>query len=259
MTRMLCSAARALLFGLVLLWAERGGAFEPELSREQRALAQALFERARGLLAAGDAREACRIFDESARIEPALATRFHVGLCHEALGRFASALRAFTEVADLAAARGEVALGDDSRQRARTAARRSSKLRIIGPASAAAGVQIERDGVVLDVTEWGLEVPVDAGVHQVRAYGEGFVEWSEQLEVLPGPGVYTVQVPELAAKRLGARLTLGGSAGEEAQPIDRSFLGPAHRKVAVIAGGIGVIYIGVGSVFVLRAISNSDA
>jgi hypothetical protein len=258
MTRMLRGAS-ALLLGLVLLWVGPARASEPDAALEQRALARALRERARSVLAGGDAKQACPIYEESLKLEPALDTRFDLGVCYEALGRLASAYHAFSEVADLAAARGAVELGERSQIRARSVARRFSKLRIIVPAGMAPGVQIERDGVPLDVSEWGLEVPVDAGIRQVRAYGEGLAPWSEQIEVLPGPGTYTVQVPELAAKRLAPRLSLGHGHDEPAEPIDRSFLGPTHRKIAVIAGGVGVACIAVGSVFALRAISKSDA
>lgn len=249
----------ALLLGLVLLRAEPAGASEPDAAPERRALARALLERGRSVLAADDAKQACPIFEESLKIEPALETRFQLGLCYEALDRLASAYHAYFEVADLAGARDEVELGERARLRARTVARRASRLRIVVPASIAPGVEIERDGAAIDVSEWGLEVPVDTGIHQVRAYGEGLAPWSQQIEVLPGPGTYTVQVPELAAKRLAPRLTVGDGSVEPAEPIDRSFLGPTHRKIAVVAGGVGVLCIGVGSIFALRAISKSDA
>lgn len=260
MIRTLCGGVAALLLGAILLWVEPGGAFEPDAPHDQRARAQVLFDRARGVLQNGDAQQACPLFEESARLEPALVTRFYLAACYEALGRLASALRVFSEVADLALAHGDTELGAGARQRGSLLEKQVSRLRIIAPQGASAGIQIERDGIVLDATEWGIEVPVDAGTHQVRAYGDGLVEWSERIEVLVGPGTYTVAVPELASKRLMPRSSLESTATSiEAEPVDRSFLGPTHRKVAVVAGSIGVICIGVGSVFALRAISKSDA
>jgi hypothetical protein len=260
MIRTLCGGVSALLLGLLLFWVEPSGAFEPEVPGDQRTQAQVLFEQARGVLQDGDAQQACPMFAESWKLEPVPLTRFHLALCYEALGRLASAARAFSEVADWADAHGDVELGADARRWASVLEKRASKLRIVVPAGVSAGIQVERDGVLLDVTEWGVEVPVDAGSHQVRAFGDGLVEWSERVEVLSGPGTYTVAVPELASKRLIPRPTLDGAAhSAQAEPIDRSFLGPMHRKVAVVAGSVGVICIGVGSVFALRAISKSDA
>jgi hypothetical protein len=258
MTRML-RGAPALLLALALLWVGPAPASEPAAAPDQRALARALRERARSVLAGGDAKQACPIFEESLKLEPALDARFDLGLCYEALGKLATAYRAFSEVADLAAARSAAELGERSGHRARAVARRSSKLRVIVSTDTAPGVQIELDGAPLDATEWGLEVLVDAGVREVRAYGEGLTPWSQQIEVFPGSGTYTVQVPELAAKRLAPRLSLGHGSDEPPDPSDRSFLGPTHRKIAVIAGGVGVACIAVGSVFALRAISKSDA
>lgn len=259
MIRTLCGGVSALLLGLVLFWVEPGRALEPEAPHTQTR-AQLLFEGARGALRDGDAQKACPMLEQSWELEAVLVTRFHLALCYEALGRVASAVRVLSEVADSAIARGDVELGAEARRRGSLIEKRASKLRIVAPDGVSAGVQVERDGVLVDAEEWGVEVPVDPGVHQVRAFGDGLVEWSESIEVLAGPGTYTVAVPELAPKRLMPSLNAEGAAtAVHAEPIDHSFLAPTHRKIAVAAGSVGVICIGVGSVFALRAISKSDA
>jgi hypothetical protein len=270
MTLTFGGGARALLVALALAWVRPGAATTPTeheapgetrpASSDDQTLARALFERARTVQGAGRASEACPIFEESLRLEADLVVRFHLAACYEAIGRLASAHRSFSQVAALGVTRGEPELGSNAERRAAALAPRLSKLRVVVAPSEAGRITVERDGTPLDVWEWSEEVPVDPGLHRVRASGDGLVEWSAEIEVSPGPGSYWVRVPPLAIKRLVPQLLLSsGPAGVDAAPPDHSFLGPTHRKVAVLAGGVGVVCIAVGGVFGVRAITKSDA
>src|SRR5438552_13045454 len=71
------------------------------LARDARAQpidrAEALFQEAKGLMAAGRPHEACPKLEESLRVEEGAGTRLALALCYEQDGRRASALVQFRE------------------------------------------------------------------------------------------------------------------------------------------------------------------
>ncbi|HEV7557771.1 MAG TPA: hypothetical protein VGO00_20035, partial [Kofleriaceae bacterium] len=73
----------------------------------QRAEGEAEFQRGKTLMAAGKVAEACAAFEASMRIDPAKGTLYNLALCHEKLGKIASAWSEFIELsrADTNAAR----------------------------------------------------------------------------------------------------------------------------------------------------------
>jgi hypothetical protein len=69
-----------------------------------KALAQSLFKEGRTLMTAGKTAEACDKFAESDRLDPEIGTHLNLAMCHETLGKTASAWVEFGEVADRATA-----------------------------------------------------------------------------------------------------------------------------------------------------------
>jgi hypothetical protein len=65
-------------------------------------------------------------------------------------------------------------------------------------------------------------------------------------------------VPSLIERTLRPQFVTNTEPDPRDPLVSPSFFAPTHRKVAAAAGGIGVIGVGVGSVFSLRAISKSD-
>jgi hypothetical protein len=105
-------------------------------------------------------------------------------------------------------------------------------------------MRVERDGVTLSETQWGVAVPVDPGLHRVHAAAPGHVPWSRAVEISPEPNHDVVTVPVL-------------------QPLpsmraEAAFFDPLERKVGGVVLGVGAVSLGAGLYFGARAWSKSS-
>src|SRR5687768_2630591 len=97
-----------LLYPMVLLLALGSSARSSSAQdANDKAQAEALFQQGLGLFEGGKTQEACPLFEQSHRLEPKLGTLLNLALCHEKLGKTASAWAEFTEAANLAERRNE--------------------------------------------------------------------------------------------------------------------------------------------------------
>ncbi len=207
-------------------------------SPADRAAAQALFDEGRQLMAEGRTAEACPRFEESQRLDSGLGTQYHLADCYELVGRLASAHTLFLEVAAQAEALGQKRREQLARERAEAVLPKLPKLSIDVPHAAAKELVIERDGSVVGRPQWGLAVPVDPGVHRVRASAPGHAPWQVAVDIPNDPAVRRVSVPPLEPRV--------------------SFLTPTSRKVGLGALGVGVAALGVGGVFAVQAHSKNQ-
>jgi hypothetical protein len=245
-----------------------------EAGAAQKAAAESLFDDALKAMKSGRYADACPKLEESERIDPGIGTLLYLGECYEKTGRTASAWATFREAASSAQAKGEV-------ERARVAASRAdrlqaslSKLTISVTAETAqlSGLRVTRDNV-----------PVDPGRYRVVASADGYESFQAELDVLANADQKSLQVPTLkpGAKptargtvAVGAPGTSGPSAGVGliAAAPDSTNAALARdaggakaptstlRTTAYVVGALGIVGLGVGSYFGVRAISkNSDA
>jgi tetratricopeptide (TPR) repeat protein len=214
------------------------------------AVAQALFDQAKQLLADGHVLEACPKLEESQRLEPRSGTLINLAYCYEQSGRLASAWSKYLEAAAAAKATGNQEREAVARERATALAPRCSKLTIaVAPAlTSVPGLEIKRDGVLVGEPAWGLSLPSDAGDHEVTANAPGRVPFKTKVRVV-GEGVTTtVSVPVLAPEP---------SAAPGPSTSTNHGLG-TQRTVALVAGGVGVIGFGLGAAFGLVSKSKHD-
>ena len=73
-------------------------ALAPSSARAQDANAEELFRRAKALMTANKHAEACPMLEESYRLEKAMGTLLNLALCHEKIGKVASAWVEFRAV-----------------------------------------------------------------------------------------------------------------------------------------------------------------
>jgi tetratricopeptide (TPR) repeat protein len=211
----------------------------PHASPTDIAAAQALFEEGRALMARERPEDACPKFEESQRLDPGLGTEFNLASCYEKLGKLASAYALFTEVEATARATGQGQREEVARARADAVKPKLTKLAIVVPAGSAGKLRVDRDGTEIGEAEWGFPVPVDPGPHHVQAFGNSVGVWSRDIDVPADGAVHQVEVPS----------------------ADRESGSPNvwHRGWVLGAAAIGVVGLGTGSFFALRAISQKNA
>lgn len=201
-------------------------------SGQETALADQLFEQGIELEANGKVAEACEKFEESRQLAPRPGTLYYLGACYEKLGRRASARAMFLDAADAAALAKDQEGALKARQKADSLLP-VAKL-VITVKNPVEGLEVTIDGKPVGRSSWGAEVPVDSGKHTVRATGPGKEPW-ETMATLDDDGAHlSVEIPELATQK---------NAGLSRQKI-----------AALAAGGAGVVGLGIGGAFGIKAI-----
>jgi hypothetical protein len=249
--------SRVLLGGLTLLLALAS----PAASRAQdraasRALAESLFRDGRRLMQEGSTGEACAKFAESQRLEPALGTLLNLAVCHEQQGKTASAWAEFSAAAALAARNGELERERLARERLAVVGRQLSRL-TIEVNHPSPGLELRLDGSLLGAAAWGTAIPVDPGEHRIEVTAPGHESWTEVVAAAPGPATRTVSVPALRATRVPpAPAAMAPRPVRPVPPLAPPAEAMPPRRVAgLVAAGLGIAGVGVGSFFGLRALS----
>lgn len=239
---------RHALFGLSLaasLFAARPAFAEP--TSDERAMAEALFEDGRRLMAEGKFPEACVKLEESQRLDPGGGTLLNVALCHESLGKTATAWAEFREA--LALARKD---GREDRQRfaeehlALLEPRLSRIVVSVAKGAEIVGLEVKRDGAPVARAAWGTPIPADPGVHVITATAPGRAPFQATLTLDPAGGKSeAIEVPLLAP----------ATTADEPPPSE----GPSTQRLAgYVVGGLGLVAVGVGSYFGVRAIGREQ-
>jgi tetratricopeptide (TPR) repeat protein len=247
---------------------------------QQKAAAEALFDEGKQLLSQGQFESACRRFEQSQEIDPGVGTLLYLGDCYERSGRLASAWAIYREASSAAAAAGQGERTRIADERARRLAPNLSKLVLLVPQdNRVAGFELLLDHRVLSPALFGVPFPVDAGQHEISARAPGRSTWSNVIEIKPNADYRNLQIPSLsvaspsapgaiatpydtpaqgagataaapAAGSAAADLSLGAAAPPSAPGPDRT--------ASYIVGGAGVVAIGIGVAFGLRASDKDD-
>jgi len=231
-------------------------------SRSDSTAAQALFDQAKKLLAEGKAAEACPRFEESQRLDPGSGTLLNLARCYEKLGRTASAWNSYLEAASAAKASGNARHEKEARKQAEILRPRLSNLVIVVPPEAAAvqGLEILRDGARIGDAQRGVPIPADQGEHTVAATASGHVPWQTVVAVTGEGATVTVNVPALAKEGPPVPATLVAAPPPEPAPAKKESSGGlgTQRTAALIAGGVGVVGLGIGTVFGFKSMAAHD-
>ena len=207
-------------------------------------------------MAKGKTAEACAQFELSLRHEATKGTLYNLGLCHEKLGKLASA---YVELREVSATDSNTARADDARQRAHALERRLTRMRLRGPLPP--GAVIKRDGV--DVTAFVEQAtPVDPDTYTFELSVPGRAPQKREVELRGEGELVDVSIAELAAGpaypmalphrplvlprgmyELGSELGLIASDNEAPDPIFLRLLGRFS---------FGPVEVGLGATVLLR-------
>jgi hypothetical protein len=226
------------------------------------ASALTLFEEGRKLAAEGRLTEACPKLQASYNLVQKLGTLLNLADCFERTGRTASAWARFTEAQTMAERTGQEERAELARTHATMLAPKLSRLVITVTAPAAAGLEVRRDGAVVDPAAFGSPVPVDPGTHTIEAHAPQTQPWKQTVEVSPdAPQQAAVVVPVLAPltgavadASLPPPLTVDAPPAA-AEPAAGS-PGRAQRTWGIVIGSVGVA--GVAASLIGGAIASSE-
>ncbi|MCU0683472.1 MAG: hypothetical protein MUF34_14730 [Polyangiaceae bacterium] len=229
------------------------------------AAAEALFRSGKQLMGERKFAEACPKLSESFRLDPATGTQLALALCYEQWGKLASAWSTYTTAADRSKQEGRADRERAARARAAALEPKLSRLTInVDQASLSlSGLTVSRNGVGVGSASFGVPLPVDPEEITVEASAPGRQPWSTKVAVGPNAEQKVVTVPPLeetkSASSVPAPAAAPASAPAETQAAGSSGLS-TMRLGAYAAGGAGIIALGLGGFFGLRAISkNGDS
>ena len=217
---------------------------------QDAAQAEQLFKEGKAAMAAGKLGEACELFAASERLDASPATLMNLGDCREKNGQLASAWEAF--VAAERRTRGDGNYGKMAAiagARAASLEPRLSYLTINVPDEVRVeGLQVMRDGALIEQGAWNRALPIDGGEHVITGRAPGHEAWSTRISVAPEGERQAVEVPRFKAIRnpAGAGKTVIITRSEPPLVTPR-------RKVAIGVAAGGVAAIVAGAVLGLRS------
>lgn len=222
---------------------------------EERAMADALFREAKVLMHRENYQEACSKLQESQRLDPRDGTLLNLAVCHEKEGKIATAWVEFQEALAAAKAAKRWDRIQLAKRRLKALEGKIPNLTIeVAPGAAVDGFELMRNGVPIAQPVWGTPIPVDPGEQALEAKAPGMMPWSNTFVLEVGEDK-TVVVPVLEAEPLPPPPPPEPKPTPKPKPPE----GPSSRQMtAYVVGGVGVVAMGVGTFFGLRAISKSN-
>lgn len=224
-----------------------------EISGKNPVAAQALYDEARKLVDAGNFEAACPKFKASYELDPGGGTLLNLADCYEKQGKLALAWSTFKEALVAAQRDGRTERIDFANQHLGKLEGRLAHLSVSVPASALApGTIIYVDGAALAEQAWGVAMPVDPGKHVVRAEAPGKEPFETSVEASADATGQQVEIPALADAAAGGKSAEGQVSDGGAVAASKS---GSSRTLGWVLAGTGVVGLGVGGFFGLRAIS----
>jgi len=135
--------------------------------------AEALFQEGRARMLEHRYAEACPKLEQSQELEPRLGTLLNLAVCHEELGKLASAWLEYGRAQAQAKAEGDATRERLARERLEALAARVPRLRVNADRGASDRIEVRLDGVPLAPERWNEDLPLDPGEHHLQATSSG--------------------------------------------------------------------------------------
>jgi hypothetical protein len=249
-----CLLVTCILAGLVLVAPNTARAGNP-------AAAEELFRQGLTLMEREQYPEACRKFEASQNEDPSPGTLLNLGACYETLGRTASAWAAYVAAVELARERRRKAQEKDANARAEALVPRLSRLRVDLPPAAIDGLEVLRNDELMAPGSLGIALKIDPGTYTIQARAPGRRAWSTQVEIGAEADSRTVQIPDLPPEESSADASPTPAPATSVPPPAADPMRDRSRKtktIGYVLGGVGIVAIGVGTVFGLMAASQAS-
>jgi hypothetical protein len=223
------------------------------------AAAQALFDEGRRLMKRGEYPGACAKLQESERIEPAAGTLMNLALCHERMGKTATAWAEFRDALVRSESDGREDRVVEARRRMDELEPQLARLVVVYGGASAAGLAIRLDGTELAPASLGTPFVVDPGPHEITAAAPGHRSWTARRNPSPRE-VAMVEVPELEAEPTVGPARPVSAPTPALHPTEASKQAVATRPPAAawVVGAIGLGAIATGTYFGIRAAINKS-
>jgi len=212
-----------------------------EASRDA-AGAEALFNEGKSLMEAGRVAAACPKFEESMRLDPGVGALLNLAACREKEGKIATAWGHYRDAEAQLKRESDVRRAAFANERA-TALEPRLPMLIVTVESPPEGLVVARDGIKLSAASLGSRLPIDPGDHKLVAEAPGRIARER-----------TFQAKEREVAEI--RITELEIAPEppppppQTEPPGESSSASTQKTVAFILGGVGIVSLVAGAVFV---------
>jgi hypothetical protein len=211
---------------------------------------------------AKDYERACEKFAESQRLDPGGGTLLNLALCHELSGKTASAWAEFDQALRIARADGRADREEFAKTHLSELAPRLSRLRVVVPIEArVSGLVVERNGVELGEAAWDSAIAVDPGEQIVEARAPGKVTARVVVTVGPEGDSQSATIPVLEnapavepAPTPPPVVSPRPLVRPRPEPTQPDADDTPWRIAGGVVGAVGLVAIGVGAYFGIRAL-----
>jgi hypothetical protein len=252
----LSSTLRRGLFVLAFWSAYASGGLAPASAQTQAvagnvAEAEQLFQRASVHMDAREYEAACPLLERSHALDPSSGTLLNLGDCYEQRGMTASAYRAFEDARELSNRTGRKDRAEIAELRKKRLEPQLRQLVIVPPKAQPTSLVVYLDGKPLAPSSWYVPVPIDPGVHAIRASAPGASDFATSVPAPAAGATSSVPIPPLSP--------LSPLAQESPVPVqeNRSRV-DGQRVAAIVCAAVGVVGVATGTVFGLRSKSKHE-
>jgi hypothetical protein len=229
------------------------------VAAQDRAGAEELFQLGKSAAARQDYAKACSFFQASLDAEFTLGTLLNLAICHEQIGKIASAWAEYRVLEDRARRAAPPQLDRAQFAQAHAAALRARLSRIsiaLAPEAAAiSGLVVKIDDATIAPELFEAGVPVDIGQRTVTAVAPGHESWSQVVGVNDERVTLKATVPAL--RRL-ATTTPPTEHARDLGEVERAAAEQSRRTVGFVIGGVGVASLATGAIFGLLALAAAE-
>jgi hypothetical protein len=215
--------------------------------------AEDLFRRAKALMTDNKFREACPLLEESDRLDPQMGTLLNLAICHENIGKIASAWGEFRAVEQQARAANREERVKLAHERASKLEPRLARVKILVPSDVRVpGLVVKVDGEAKAEALWP-GIAVDPGTRAIDVSAPGKKPATLKVRVDDEGIVVPVTLPKLEDAPVAPPTT--ANTGDDRVREERYAENRSRKTKGLVIGGMGLATAAIGGVFGVLAVT----